>query len=286
MSKNLIATTFVVFLNCGGVSQAHPLDSPDIVYIDGLPCNTACQSYMKWSRQQTSPVTTSARHSSDTVRRTFVKHRQSPGAQPPARVARQVAPMPPTRVAEPRPAGTKETDSELAHANATASSPADDAATRTRTLQEQVAAATTLAEQVTLAAAGPASSQELNSAGRAKSPQPSDAEQTRAISSNAENNMVALVMARSDVKSVAELAGKDVAIDEPQSASTGVVRTAIAAAGAAEVQLSSGQTRAIDRLIDGEVPAAVLTLVSKEAGDWFPDIAGFRIFRVPLSPDH
>jgi hypothetical protein len=279
MSKNLIAITFVVFLNCGGVSQAHPLDSPDIVYIDGLPCNAACQSYMKWSRQQTSPATTLARHSSDAVRRTSAKRRQGLVSHRPARVASQVAPMPPTRVAEPRPAGNAKTDSELAHASATASSPADGADTRTRTLREQVAAATTLAERVTMADAD-----ELNTADRAKSAQPGDAEQTRTFSSNAEDNMIALVMARSDIKSVADLAGKDVAIDEPQWDSSEIVRTAIAAAGAADVQLSPGQTRAIDRLIDGEVPAAVLTLVSKEAGDWFPEIAGFRVFRVPLLP--
>ena len=98
--------------------------------------------------------------------------------------------------------------------------------------------------------------------------------------------MVALVMARPDIKSVADLARKDVAIDEPQRVSSADVRTAIAAAGATEVQLSAGQTKAIDRLVAGEVSAAVLTLVSKEAGEWFPEIAGFRVFRVPLSPDH
>jgi hypothetical protein len=32
-----------------GTSQAHPLDGPDIVYIDGQPCNSLCQSYMTWS---------------------------------------------------------------------------------------------------------------------------------------------------------------------------------------------------------------------------------------------
>jgi hypothetical protein len=56
------------------------------------------------------------------------------------------------------------------------------------------------------------------------------------------------------------------------------------AAGAAEVKLSDGQTKAVDRLISGEVQAAVLTLVSPEAAEWFPDIAGFKIFRIPLSP--
>ena len=58
----------------------------------------------------------------------------------------------------------------------------------------------------------------------------------------------------------------------------------IAAAGAAEVQLSEGQTTAINRVAGGEVPAAVLALVSAEAAEAFPEIAGFRIFRVPLSP--
>ena len=40
---------------------------------------------------------------------------------------------------------------------------------------------------------------------------------------------------------------------------------------------------AIERLISGEVPAAVLTLASREAAEWFPDLAGFRTFRVPLA---
>src|ERR1700761_6292942 len=31
--------------------RAHPMDSPDTIYIDGVPCNAACQSYMAWSRK-------------------------------------------------------------------------------------------------------------------------------------------------------------------------------------------------------------------------------------------
>jgi hypothetical protein len=38
-------------------------------------------------------------------------------------------------------------------------------------------------------------------------------------------------------------------------------------------------------VIDGSLPAAVLTLVSREAADAFPDIQGFTIFRIPFSPD-
>ena len=56
------------------------------------------------------------------------------------------------------------------------------------------------------------------------------------------------------------------------------------AAGAPAVELSVGQATAIDRLVNGEVPAAVLALVSAEWADGFSEIAGFRIFQVPLSP--
>jgi hypothetical protein len=70
----------------------------------------------------------------------------------------------------------------------------------------------------------------------------------------------------------------------PNTGTIHSVRTAIAAAGAAEVQVSKGQTTAINRVASGEVPAAVLALVSAEAAEAFPEIAGFRIFRVPLSP--
>src|SRR5262245_45652981 len=55
MSKKSILLACTLSLGSVGTSQAHPLDAPDSVYIDGLPCNRACQSYMAWSRQ-TLPV--------------------------------------------------------------------------------------------------------------------------------------------------------------------------------------------------------------------------------------
>jgi hypothetical protein len=98
------------------------------------------------------------------------------------------------------------------------------------------------------------------------------------------DSLIAIVMARPDVKSVSDLAGKSIAIDDKYSASSSTVRKAIVAAGAPEVQLSVGQSTAITRLTNGEVPAAVLALVAPDAADTFPVIAGFRIFHVPLSP--
>ena len=137
-----------------------------------------------------------------------------------------------------------------------------------RTIREQVAAATALAERVTVSTA-------------VSAPEPSGADVS---SPNKIDNLVALVMARAEIKSISELTNKTVAIDGKQIGSNNNVRAAIEAAGAAEVQLSDSQTKAVDRLISGEVPAAVLTLVSPEAAEWFPDIAGFKIFRIPLSP--
>jgi TRAP-type uncharacterized transport system substrate-binding protein len=140
--------------------------------------------------------------------------------------------------------------------------PANNAATGSNagTIKQQIAAATALAEKVTSGAAKPAS----NPA--------------------APNKVVAVLMARADIKSVSDLTGKTIAIDDGQSAAKENVRTALVATGATETQLSEGQTKAVDRLISGEVPAAVLTLVSSEAAEWFPDVAGFKILRIPLSP--
>ena len=81
-------------------------------------------------------------------------------------------------------------------------------------------------------------------------------------------------MVRPEIKSIADLTNKSIAIDDRQSTSDADVRAAIMAAGAPEFQLSKGQAKAIDRLISGEVPAAVLTLVYPEAAEWFPEIAG------------
>jgi ABC-type amino acid transport substrate-binding protein len=96
--------------------------------------------------------------------------------------------------------------------------------------------------------------------------------------------MVAVLLARSDIKSASDLTGKTVAIDAEYFASNVDIRTAISAAGGSEVQLSEGQATAVERLIDGEVPAAVLALVPAKAAYGFPDIAGFKIIYLALSP--
>jgi len=126
---------------------------------------------------------------------------------------------------------------------------------QTRTTEEQVAAASAVAERMSV----PTLDASLDA-------------------------LVAVLVAGPDVKSVADLTGKTIAIDDRYSEqSISRVRTAMVAAGAPEIQLSKGQTNAINRLVAKEVSAAVVGLVSAGAADSFPELARLRIFRVPLS---
>jgi ABC-type phosphate/phosphonate transport system substrate-binding protein len=155
----------------------------------------------------------------------------------------------------------------------------------TRMIEAQVAAATALAERMTVATAAP----DMKANNRDRSTRPEtlargNTEKPESASANDTDLMVAVLMARPDIKSVSDLTGKTIAIDDRHSASNRSVRTALVAAGAPEVQLSEGQATAINRLVNGEVPAAVLALVSADAAEGFPEIAGFKIFHIPLSP--
>src|SRR6266404_5209591 len=189
----------------------------------------------------------------------------------------------------PQPASNAAADADTTRAGIADSHPRGGAVanSNTRTIQEQVAASTAVAEQMTAATPVPAPEQKANNtdrSGHAETVLRGDAEKTAAASPNNTDHLVALLIARPEIKSVSDLGSKIIAIDDRHSASNDSVRTAIAAAGATEVQLSDGQTKAINRLISGEVPAAVLALVSAEAAEGFPEIAGFKIFRIPLSP--
>jgi hypothetical protein len=188
-----------------------------------------------------------------------------------------------------QPASNAAADSDTTRSSIADSHPTGGAVanSNTRTIQHQLAAATAVAELMTFAPVVPAPEPKANNKDRSNHSETvlrGDAETSAPASPNNPDLLVALLVARPEIKSVSDLTSKIIAIDDRHSASNGNIRTAIAAAGAAEVQLSEGQAKAIDRLISGDVPAAVLTLVSAEAAEWFPEIAGFKIFRIPLSP--
>ena len=403
MSRKWTLLTLILFLCSSGALQADPLDSPDVVYIDGLPCNTACQSYMAWSDRALSarhreghetsvvvpaePETGGVEHAS----RPRVARRPAPVLRPAPRAGmaasnakgsnakalntkalntrasntRKVAapnPAYPTtrkqvqaatatvsqeKAAEKAVAATQEPERKLnssdrpepAQAASIAASPPVEApksevksevkseakaevktevqsevkpevalpppaaheiaappaksevaalpaaaapAPASRTIQQQVAEATGIADRVTAITLAQESAGTSDNQGK-EAGETGDTGKTASASPDKSDNLVALVLARPEINSLSDLNNKNIAIKEKQSAASGSVSAALTAAGAAEVQFSEVKAGAIEQLIKGEVPAAVLTLASREAAEWFPDIQGFRTFRVPLS---
>jgi hypothetical protein len=208
-------------------------------------------------------------------------------AKPTVPAASRVPP-PVSSQARPEPARSAAADVNASPANAAQPHPSAGAANAdTRMIEAQAAAARVLAERTTAASAAPAPDTKASSKDSSDHSQTvarGDSERTASAPADDTDRLVAVLMVRPDIKSVSDLAGKTIAIDDRYAASNGSVRTAIVAAGAGEAQLSEGQTTAINRLVDGEVPAAVLALVSPEAAERFPAIAGFKTFQIPLSP--
>jgi len=176
----------------------------------------------------------------------------------PIKVAAKASPAIPIPVRSPQ-ASQQTTGNALASETARAITTDPQTTTdvpQTRTPQEQMAAASAVAERMSV----PTLDASLDA-------------------------LVAVIVTGPDIKSVSDLAGKTIAIDDRYSEqSISRVRVAMAAAGALEAQLSKGQTTAISRLVGKEVPAAVVGLVSANAASSFPEIARFRTFQIPLSP--
>lgn len=137
-------------------------------------------------------------------------------------------------------------------------------------------AALAVAEQITNAEPSKANSDDHTDDTKTGDTKPSPARNV--------DSLVAVLITRPDVKSASALKGQNVAIDESQSSFQQEIRFALAATGATETQLSAADASPIDRVISGDVEAGVLKLVSPEAAEAFPDIKGFRVFRVPLTP--
>src|SRR5450631_734378 len=142
----------------------------------------------------------------------------------------------------------------------------------------QLAEATALAERLTATAVGPAPSFDAS-----LSTTDSGADTTASISKKIES-LTALVLTGLEVGEISDLAGKVVAIDGALPGSSVLLRTAIVAAGAPEIQLKDGQPEPIEALRRGEVSAVILGLVTVEQARAFPKVENFKLFRVPLSP--
>jgi hypothetical protein len=142
----------------------------------------------------------------------------------------------------------------------------------------QLAEATALAERLTATAVGAAPSSDAS-----LSKTDNGADTTASISKNIES-LTALVLTGLEVGEISDLAGKLVAINGALPGSSVLLRTAIVAAGAPEIQLNDSQPEPIEALRRGEVSAVILGLVTVEQARAFPKVENFKLFRVPLSP--
>ena len=119
---------------------------------------------------------------------------------------------------------------------------------------------------------------------RSTSATPAD-DNTAAIASHDKaGEMVAILLVRPDIKTTSDLTNKIVAVDDtPAEYSIADLRKAIAAAGATEVQLVEDRKAALVRIIDGEVPAAVVSVMSSRAAEvWNAGLSGFNVLWIPL----
>jgi hypothetical protein len=298
------AAVTVASIGFTGVSLANPLDSPGTVYIDGVPCNLPCQSYMAWSRKAVeanqgsakgAASTSVAKATGEAVRKRMSKRTQPASAEAASRKkktgdfqAALAAPSEPPPLPRPRAetapliVETREPTAPLTAAPEQAPVPKSTAGSapltveasnppRVRSPQELVTAALAVAEQIT-------------NAETPKAPGTDRTDETKAGDANVSTPLVALLLSRPDIKSAAALKGLNVAIDKAQSAVEQDIRFALAAVGATDTELSVGDGSPLDRLISGDVQAAVVKLVSPDAAEAFPDIKGFKVLRVPLSP--
>jgi hypothetical protein len=298
-SLKVLAIVVVVSCSFFGKALANPLDSPGTVYIDGSPCNLSCQSYMAWSRQilearqavgkradrisatKTSGVPSGKlvskrveRALADTPSRSRPKDLRATLSAIPAPLPRsrtEVTPRneevhePPALLGAPSepPAIAKSATENVPIGTKSGNS-------RDERTSELVTAALAVAEKMTSAEALPRRDDK-------------GLDEAKAGSANVSTSQVALLISRPDVKSVSALRGLNVAINVAQSAAETDIRSALAALGATETQLLVSDASPIDRLISGDAQAAVVSLVSTDAANAFPDIKGFNVFRVTLS---
>ncbi|HVR57296.1 MAG TPA: hypothetical protein VMT72_10775 [Pseudolabrys sp.] len=287
-------------------SRAAPQDSPGTIYIDGVACNLACQSYLAWSRQQLTGQAAPA----------------APRTARPSRVAKPVPkpklqrvaklPEPRPSIVAPSPAATENTPARTENAIAPARvepTPAVAGGPPASRDEAKVSSddkpAAVAAPDSNTPVAGKEPDQMTTGTTQDTAPMPEPAAKTNAEPSNppphdppantetaalapqdGAGEMIAIVLVRPDIKSASDLANKIVAVDEaPAEYSIAEVRNAMVAAGATEVQLIENKTAALVRVIDGEVQAAVVSVMSsKAAGVWSAGLSGFNVLWIKLPP--
>ena len=286
-----LLTGAVIAVTPVGFLQAAPQDSPGTIYIDGVPCNLPCQAYMAWSRQQLSGQTSTSAASrvarpsriAKPASKTKAPHiaksvAPRPSNSAPSRTAAKIAPAPigsaPTVAANPPSSREEGKIANNSPAASTAPSAADPDVPNDQAATGPVQDTTTATpeqEQQAKTSSDPSASASPDTTAALATPDTS-------------GEMVAILLVRSEIKSASDLANKVIAIDEGSADySAAELKKAIVAAGATDIQLSEDPKMALVRVIDGDVPAAVATVMpSKAAEVWNAGVSGFNVIRISL----
>jgi len=313
MPKLFALLACILFVASAESSRAAPPDSPGTVYVDGVPCNLACQSYMAWSRRVRSqqaapavspsaPLRTVQPAAKTRTQRTATKTRANmPSKAAPARVAKNVASKPieaapavtnpQLKSKEEKPAPERDKTASTDKEQKTASPEKADAPAvpspasgpEAGNAPDQVRAG--LAEDSASTATAPPPPEKEVTGNTGSDPSvtnPANADST-ALALAKTDERIAIVVVNADIKSISDLAYKVIAINEvPSSYSAADIKSAIVAAGATDVLMSENQTMALTRLIEGDVQAAIATVVSPAGADAWNSFPGFNVIRVPL----
>jgi hypothetical protein len=265
----------VLLLGSLAASKAEPQDSADVVYIDGAPCNRFCQFYMARSHDLLM-----RKLADDQARgreaKGLVALSESAVRDHLAKLAAARNEMPRTRTAALQ---SNSADVE----NSREDVPDIRPESRTMSVRDHLVTAAAIAEHLTTSADAASELKAMNG-DRFDRLAAADSGKRNAAAPTPADARVVLVISRPEMKSISYLTRVDIAIDGERSGSASSIRSALMTAGAIDVRVNASQASAIDRLVRGEVQAAVLTLVSADAARAFPDIDGFRIFRVVLPP--
>jgi hypothetical protein len=257
----------VVSLSFSSISTAAPLDSADIIYLDGLPCNRACQTYMAWSQRvlgQPSPP----------VKVSSVDIAKVP-EQPTKAVSASVTPkrndIPVVQANNLKAAVAAKITVKVAKVPTPKPKPIFDAAPP----ESQATMIPPVQDLQTIAPSAEKNGENEADAVDLK---------TAALIPPPEGQMIAVFMVRQDINSIADLTKKTIAIDASLTASLMQVQSGIVAAGAADVSLSEDNKLALIRVMDGDVPAGVVSIATPEESAVWTAIPGFNVLRMPLAP--
>ena len=259
MSKPILFVACNIFISSLSLAAAAQQDSPGTVYINGLPCNRACQDYMVWSRQASGqrPSTPSRPIAARKTATPKVLTAKRPKPDNPAdmRVAMQSKPKradqdaknnQPTRNDNTMELGKTGAKPEPAE-NTSVPTPMPDPRPDTQTAGTPPAQVTVPPAQEPQASA-PKTASETQAA--AASDTSSDARAAALATPNAEP-VVAIFLVREEFKTLAELSNKIVAIDASQADEVTNIKIAISKAGAKDVRISEDRKFALGRVIDG-----------------------------------